>query len=250
MTHFYGRIADIGDIRDKKYTLPVVAPLKLPTSVDLSAALDSPFDQDRLGSCVSQCVSQAMIYDRRKQGLPHFTPSRLEIYWYARSLERTINSDSGCSIRDGIKAASKYGACDETEWPYDISKFMLRPPKNAVKDGKNDKVLTYQRIPHNLDLMKSCLASGLPFLFGISVYDSFESKSVATSGVVPIPTTSEQFLGGHALFCYGFRDDRQSFLFQNSWGESWGLQGRGTIPYDYLLNSQLANDFWCVQSVG
>jgi len=250
MTHSYGRIADIGDIRDLKYSFPVYAPLQLPTSVDLSQGLDSPFDQGKLGSCVSQAVSEAMIYTRRKQGLPDFIPSRLEIYFYARSIEHTIHSDSGCSIRDGIKSASKYGACSEIEWPYDISKFMLRPPTKVARDGKNDRALTYQSIPQNLDLMKECLASGLPFVFGISVYDSFESQEVSSSGVVLMPSTLEQLLGGHALLCYGYNDNDQTFLFQNSWGESWGLQGRGTIPYTYLLNPQLASDFWVVQSVG
>ena len=127
--------------------------------------------------------------------------------------------------------------------------LCFRPPAKVARDGKSDRALTYQRIAQSLDLMKECLASGLPFVFGISVYDSFENQDVANTGVVPMPSTSEQFLGGHALICYGFRDSDQTFQFRNSWGSKWGLQGNGRIPYDYLLNSQLASDFWCVQSI-
>ena len=67
--------------------------------------------------------------------------------------------------------------------------------------------------------------------------------------VVPMPKEGEEVIGGHAIFGCGFLEDKKQFIFRNSWGESWGDQGYGYIPYDYLLNSDLASDFWTVTRV-
>jgi len=33
---------------------------------------------------------------------------------------------------------------------------------------------------------------------------------------------------------------------RNSWGEGWGQKGYFTIPYDYLANRNLSDDFWSI----
>ena len=37
--------------------------------------------------------------------------------------------------------------------------------------------------------------------------------------------------GGHAIVLYGYDDTNHRFLIQNSWGTSWGTNGRGYISY-------------------
>ena len=97
--------------------------------------------------------------------------------------------------------------------------------------------------------MQGCLASGFPFVFGFSVYASFEGADVAKTGVVPLPQAGEQQLGGHAVLAVGYDDTPQRFIVRNSWGPSWGMAGYFTIPYAYLTNSSLADDFWTVRLV-
>ena len=99
--------------------------------------------------------------------------------------------------------------------------------------------------------MQTCLASGQCFVFGISVYDSFESQQVASTGVVPMPNLqTEQLLGGHAVMAIGYNNAQKRLLVRNSWGLDWGLSGnlKGyfTLPYDYVTNPNLASDFWTV----
>ena len=46
----------------------------------------------------------------------------------------------------------------------------------------------------------------------------------------------------------GYDDSTSRFLVRNSWSSGWGMQGYFTIPYDYVSNSNLADDFWYIKS--
>jgi len=100
-----------------------------------------------------------------------------------------------------------------------------------------------------LNQMKGCLASGYPFVFGFTVYESFESQHVVTTGVVSMPAAGEKVLGGHAVVAVGYDDTTQRFIVRNSWGPGWGKGGYFTMPYAYLTDSNLSDDFWTVRLV-
>jgi C1A family cysteine protease len=184
-----------------------------------------------------------------KQGLAKWMPSRLFIYYNERQMEHTVQSDAGAMIRDGIKSIAKQGVCEETEWPYDIAKFAEQPPAPAYADAKANLAIQYQRLARAVDVMRGCLASGYPFTLGISVYDSFESQDVAQSGIVPMPGPHESLLGGHAVLAVGYDHPHQRFIVRNSWGTRWGMRGYCTIPYAYVTNDNLSDDFWTVRRV-
>ena len=97
--------------------------------------------------------------------------------------------------------------------------------------------------------MKGCLAEGHPFVFGFPVYGSSKSPQVAKTGVVPMPLPSEQVLGGHAVLAVGYDDTKHVFLVRNSWGTGWGMKGYFTMPYAYLMDENLSDDFWTVRMV-
>ena len=111
------------------------------------------------------------------------------------------------------------------------------------------QVVSYRRLVQNLSQMKGCLASGYPFVFGFSVYESFETQTVARTGRIPMPESGETMLGGHAVVAVGYDDAGECFIVRNSWGEKWGLQGHGLMPYAYLSNPDLAADFWTIRVV-
>jgi len=56
-------------------------------------------------------------------------------------------------------------------------------------------------------------------------------------------------LGGHAVMAVGYDDSSQRFIVRNSWGKGWGLGGYFTLPYAYLTDANLADDFWTVRMV-
>ena len=94
--------------------------------------------------------------------------------------------------------------------------------------------------------MINCLALGHPFTFGFSVYDSFDSAQVASSGVVPLPDRAERLLGGHAVYAVGYDMEARYFIVRNSWGPDWGQAGDCLMPFDFVGNPDLACDVWMV----
>ena len=247
----FGWVRDIPDQRDFRYEPPPLLAEALPAKTDLRAGFPACYNQGELGSCTANAIAGALQFLERKEGSPHaIMPSRLFIYYNERALEGTIDSDSGAQIRDGIKSVAKRGFCPEELWPYDIGKFADKPPERCYRAALKDRVSQYLRLDHVGALpLLTCLASGYPFVFGFSVYESFESPSVRATGVVPMPRLGERVLGGHAVVACGYDQKAGRFIVRNSWGSRWGMDGYFTMPYAYLTNSFLSADFWTIRQV-
>lgn len=247
----YGWRPDIPDQRDYTYkALTKVA--KLPAKVDLRPGLPGVYDQGQLGSCVANAVAGAIAFNLKRQKAREFMPSRLFIYYNARALINATAYDSGAYIRDGIKTVNKQGTTSEIVWPYSDAipgPFTTRPPNQAYSEALNHQVTTYMRVTQTTNALRQCLADGFPFVFGFSVYESFESDVVAQTGIVPMPKRTERMLGGHAVVAVGYDDAKQMFLVRNSWGSEWGLGGYFWMPYAYLTNANLASDFWTLRAI-
>ena len=241
----YGWLPDLPDQRDFLFSLLKV-PARLPKSVDLRPQCSPIENQGSLGSCTANALAGAVEFLELKDGVKFKDASRLFIYYNERLLIGTVNEDSGAYIRDGIKTLVKQGVCAETSWPYDISKFTKEPLQKCYEEALDHQIISYYRIG-TLNQMKACLASGFPFVFGFSVYESFESEKVAKTGEVKMPKIWERCLGGHAVMAIGYNDNLKRFIVRNSWGEDWGMKGYFTIPYSYLSSRSLSDDFWTIR---
>lgn len=245
----YGWIRDLPDHRDLHYAPRLATVGPLPHRVDLRQHCPPVYDQGDLGSCTANALAGVIEYDEiRARQRSTWTPSRLFIYFNERRLEGSVDSDSGAQIRDGIKVIVKEGVCPETEWPYDISRFTVKPPEKVYRDAFRDRVTSYLRLQQTLVQLRACLAEGFPFVFGFSVFASMEDDRVKRTGKVPLPDPGDSLLGGHAVAAVGYDDSDQLFIFRNSWGRGWGDEGYGYLPYAYLVDPGLAADFWTVRS--
>jgi C1A family cysteine protease len=231
--------------------------IQLPVKYDLRTHFGLPpvYDQGQLGSCTGNAIAAAVQFERMRQNLTaaKLVPSRLFIYYNERAIEGTVNSDSGAQIRDGIKVVASQGGCFEghaaNQWPYVITRFRKKPPAACYAEALTDRAVSYSAVTQSVDQMKGCLASGYPFVFGFTVYESFEGPVVAKTGIVPLPATGEKVVGGHAVLAVGYDDTTQRLTVRNSWGTGWGQKGYFTIPYSYVTNPHLANDFWTIRLV-
>ena len=241
----YHWVKDKVDKRDHPYLLTGASQASV---VDLRPYCSPIEDQGNLGSCTGNAIAGAIELMDKKNGRT-LDVSRLFIYYYERLYEGTVNYDSGAYIRDGIKVCYTYGAPVESLWPYNINKFRTPPVAAAITDAAKRKVTSYQRAA-DFNAVIDALASGYPVVIGFSVYSSFESNSVARTGVMPYPDTSrEQLLGGHAVLIVGYNKNRNVFIVRNSWGTSWGESGYFYMPFQVIQNTNMSSDFWIIKTI-
>jgi len=242
---FSGWIPDHPDIRDHDYEIPTLK--DRPAQVNLQGDFPQPYYQQDINSCTANAIAGAFQFELKKQGLPHFDPSRLFLYYNQRRIQNSIEYDSGASLRDGMYCINHQGVCSEDQWPYFTHEFAKKPFQSCYDNAKKHKVIRYLRLDQTTDQLMNCLAEGHPFVFGFSVYESFFSP--AKPGVIGVPKPSEQRVAGHAVIAVGYNDDDQTFTCRNSWGNSWGVDGYFTIPYKYVQDKQLSGDFWTIRLV-
>jgi C1A family cysteine protease len=246
----FGWIPDLPDARDHLFSAPQAVLDDLPAKVDLRPGCPPVYDQGQLGSCTANAINAAFQYMQRAQKQKDFMPSRLFVYYNERVMLGTVDTDSGAMIRDGVKSVAKAGVCREEIWPYDITQFTVKPSRACYTEALRNQVLVYRRVLNsNLHQLQGALASGTPVIFGFSVYESFQGQDVARTGIVPLPPRGETLLGGHAVLAVGYDDATQRFLVRNSWGEGWGDKGYCYMPYGYLTDPGLAQDFWAIYAV-
>jgi C1A family cysteine protease len=249
MTRAYGYIPDSDDHRDRRLSLADFG-APPPESVDLRPQMPlPPFDQGQLSSCVWNASAAAVVFAQQKHGCPIIMPSRLYGYWFTRYLEGGIDAtkqDSGCQIRDAFKAANRWGGISESIWPYDINAVSVQPPPIDVATAQAHKPLEYMTVEQNADAIKRALAGGYPIIFGMSVYESFESDAVAATGIVPMPLAGEKMVGRHCTLMMGYNE--KYAISRNSWGVGFGDQGHFYLPLeDFVCNPDLVSDPWVLE---
>lgn len=244
--HLAGWKRDRPDHRDMVHAAWMTPNTTLPPSVDLTPICPSVRDQGELGSCTAHGTTEMMESLYKKAGMTDPAFSRLFVYWVSRvKIENTpADDDSGCQIRDVMKAITGWGACIESLWPYDIGKFSDTPSHDAFVGAKQNRITRYVRCT-TLTSIKQSMAAGYTVVGGFSVPASMMSEECAQTGDVQYPGPDEEIVGGHCVLFTGYDDSRQRLKFQNSWGEGWGNNGSGTLPYSYVT-SGMATDFWCL----
>lgn len=238
---------DLPDFRDRKYAYEYAAQ-ELPDIIDMRSQMTAVYDQGNLGSCTAQAIAAALEWEwKENRKTDSFLPSRLFLYYNERVLENTIDIDAGAMLRTGMKVINKFGFCDENYWPYEISVFRKKPHDIAYDKADDNIVYNYARVTQSRKALRATLAQNQPIVCGFAVYSSIENAE--KDGHIKMPKWYETMCGGHAILLCGYNDETKEYLFRNSWGEKWGHEGYGYLPYDYIEDPDLAGDFWAIWTV-
>lgn len=255
----------------KKLGLAVKTPTLKATS-DLRQWCSPIENQLNLGSCTAHAGMGIVEYFERRAYGKHIDGSRLFLYKTTRNLMH-VTGDTGAWLRNVMGALVLCGVPAESHWPYTDKPgaepygFDREPPAWLYAVADNYEALKYfchdpqgANIPpvNVLSTVKQYLAAGIPSMFGFWGFPSFNDTDV--KGGIPYPCPGERAIWGHAIVAVGYDDGKKikntvcnkettgALLIRNSWGKSWGDNGYGWLPYDYVLN-RLAMDFWSLLSM-
>ncbi len=232
----------------------------LPASVSLVQWFSPVEDQGNLGSCTANAGVGLVEYFERRAFGKHTDASRLFLYKTTRNMMQE-KGDTGAFLRTTMGALVLFGVPPEEYWPYDETTFDDEPSAFCYAYAQNYQSISYYRLDPPgtkatdlLNQIKTNLVAGLPSMFGFTVYTSIAQANA--SGKIPYPVRGDKIAGGHAIVVAGYDDKMKikntasgakettgAFLIRNSWSNSWGDNGYGWLPYEYVLKG-LADDWW------
>jgi C1A family cysteine protease len=270
MNYQFGWIPDPPSIKD--YTFRNIkdqlevksnAGMDLPDKLSLRDMFSPIVAQGNLPSCTANAVAALVeFYERTRKG-NYQNASRLFLYKTTRNLLKRQGA-SCVHIRATMGALALFGIPPEDYWPYtdDKNQFDQEPPAFCYALAANYKALLYWR--HDkpgiggadlLAAIKTSICSNNPVVFGFTVYSSL-GQTTTNGGKIPFPSNDEDVQGNHAVVITGYDDTKEisnaliknratqgAFEIRNSIGVTWGENGYGWLPYEYVLKG-LARDFW------
>jgi hypothetical protein len=142
-----------------------------------------------------------------------------------------INCTAGIYFDTALDLLQQTGALTLDRFPYDPGDCSRSASQGQIAQAKPFRISSWFRLPDlQMSTIKTQIADGNPVPVGIDVYESFENAI----GPSTIKGKTGAIRGYHAIVLIGYDDDKNAFRFQNSWGQTWGDNGRAWIDYDTL----------------
>ena len=184
-------------------------------------------NQGQVGSCVAHAASEIVEYINRWQEGEYVQMSTG--YIYGNREYETNKLAGGYYARLAMKVLKNNGDCSQDLFPYNVKmpkaeELYLNRDKAIDEEAYKNRITSYFTLK-TADSVKSVLMDGYPVLcslvWGKGTKYNKEDKMVHFS---------DNTDGGHCVIIVGWDD--QGWIIQNSWGKSWGNNGRAVISYN------------------
>jgi len=227
-----GWLKDPRDERD--YLHPTVGLAELPERVDLSALVPSVRNQGSMNSCVGFGVGSALGAFARHLGIYQEWYSPQQIWNWGREARGMLNMNVGVYPRDTLDRLVKNGVMMESGWPYSASKLDTDHPDTRKDKAIDYGDLAYYRCVDGVEGICSALAEGHVVAIGSPWFQKWGSLSPA--GTLSSVSKTDTTVGGHEYLIYGYDKNEGPGVFycQNSWGGTWGDNGRFKLYFSAI----------------
>ena len=224
----FGAIESKIDVRDYQVACAAAPNVELPEVFELN--MRAVKNQHSVSSCVAHALAAVVEYFNFMQEKTDTTMSTEFIYG---NRINHIYTDKGMIIRDALENLRKYGTCPNSSMPgnIEVPEAIRRFNQDAlgvIPAAYPNRITNYCSLYKKND-MKLWLMTKGPIVFSIKWYENYW---LTVNNELHFDEKSEPS-GCHCMVIYGW--NKEGWLFQNSWGNTWGDGGRAVYPYDATI---------------
>lgn len=185
-------------------------------------------NQGSIGSCVAHSCATALAEGEEVNYEKHKEYSRGYIYGNRAA---TDSQGEGMYMRQALKNLNKSGAVYYPDFPYnktypEVKALIEKDAEELAKKAEPHKIINYYRCYTEEDIKAAVMDRG-GCLICVPVYTDFARNLSKTK--------TNKLRGYHAMIIVGWTKEGQ-WIVQNSWGKSWGYDGKLLMNTDYPVN--------------